>query len=115
MYEQHFKSEIQNLAIMNLKQPEKCTSAEEIRNEIDKIDAQIISLFSRRHRYVEEIVKFKNNPNEIVASDRKEQVIRQRCEWAASQGLNAKTFELIYTLLIETNIQHEMELLSQKK
>lgn len=114
MYRQHIVLKIQNLAIMNLKHPDKCTSAEEIRNEIDKIDAQIISLFSRRHRYVEEIVKFKHNPNEIVASERKEQVIRQRCEWAASQGLNAKTFELIYSLLIENNIQHEMELLTQK-
>ena len=100
---------------MNLKQPEECNSPEEIRNEIDKIDAQIISLFSVRHRYVEEIVKFKNNPNEIVASDRKEHVIRQRCEWAASHGLNAKTFKQIYTLLIENNIQHEMELLTRKK
>lgn len=99
---------------MNVKRPEECTSPEQIRNEIDKIDEQIISLFSKRHLYVEEIVKYKNDENEIIASDRKEQVIRQRRDWAASQGLNAKTFEQIYTLLIENNIQHEMELLTKK-
>jgi len=100
---------------MKLKHPEDCDSAEEIRNEIDKIDREIISMFSKRHSYIEEIVKFKNDENEIIASDRKEQVIRQRREWAASQGLNANTFEQIYTLLIENNIQHEMKLLTRKK
>ena len=99
---------------MKLKHPEECISAEEIRNEIDKIDKKIISLFSLRHSFVEEIVKFKNDEEEIVANDRKKQVIRQRQEWASNNGLDAKTFEQIYTLLIDKNIQHEMELLNRK-
>ncbi|HKI89685.1 MAG TPA: chorismate mutase [Draconibacterium sp.] len=100
---------------MKLKRPDECNSPEEIRNEIDKIDQEIISLFSKRHSYIEEIVRFKNDENEIIASDRKEQVIRQRREWAASQGLNAHIFEQIYTLLIDSNIRHEMNLLTRKK
>ena len=100
---------------MKLKHPEDCISAEEIRDEIDKLDKEIISLFSKRHSYIEEIVRFKNDADEIVASERKQQVIDQRREWAASCGLDAKTFEQIYTLLIDKNIQHEMELLTRKK
>jgi isochorismate pyruvate lyase len=100
---------------MKLKHPEECNSAEEIRNEIDKIDKEIIFLFSKRHSYVEEIVKFKNDTEEIIASERKLQVINQRREWAANLGLDAKTFEKIYTLLIDHNIQHEMRLLNRKK
>lgn len=41
-------------------------------------------------------------------------MIFQRKKWAESKGLNADTFEKIYTLLIESNIKHEMELLKIK-
>ena len=99
---------------MAFKTPENCQSLEEIRNEIDKIDEHIISLFSERHKYVEEIVRFKHDKNAIIARERKDQVIIQRKKWAESKGLNADTFEKIYTLLVNSNIEHEMELLKMK-
>lgn len=99
---------------MILKEPKDCLSLEEVRNEIDKIDEHIISLFSERHKYVEEIVRFKHDKDAIIAQERKEQVIMDRKNWAARKGLNADTFEEIYTLLVESNIKHEMELLKTK-
>lgn len=99
---------------MGFKNPQDCQSLEEIRNEIDKIDEHIISLFSERHKYVEAIVRFKNDKEAIIAQERKEQVILQRKNWANTNGLNADTFEKIYTLLIESNIKHELELLKIK-
>lgn len=100
---------------MIVKNPKECKSLEEVRNEIDKIDEHIISLFSVRHQFVEEIVRFKNDKDAIIAQERKEQVILQRKKWAESKGLNADTFEKIYTLLVESNIKHEMKLLKIKK
>lgn len=99
---------------MEFKTPENCQSLEEIRNEIDKIDEHIISLFSERHKYVEEIVRFKHDKDAIIARERKDHVIIQRKKWAESKGLNADTFEKIYTLLVNSNIEHEMELLKMK-
>ena len=99
---------------MILKEAKDCQSLEEVRNEIDKIDEHIISLFSERHKYVEAIVRFKNDKDAIIAQERKEQVIMDRKNWAANKGLNADTFEKIYTLLVESNIEHEMELLKTK-
>lgn len=99
---------------MEFKTPENCRSLEEIRNEIDKIDEHIISLFSERHKYVEEIVRFKHDKDAIIAQERKDQVILQRKKWAEQKGLNAGTFEKIYTLLVNSNIEHEMELLRMK-
>jgi isochorismate pyruvate lyase len=99
---------------MIVKDTKECNSLEEIRNEIDKIDEYIISLFSMRHKFVEEIVRFKNDKDAIIAQERKDQVILQRKKWAESKGLNAETFEKIYTLLVESNIKHEMELLKIK-
>ncbi len=103
------------MEIMDFKNPKDCKSLEEVRNEIDKIDEHIISLFSERHKYVEEIVRFKNDKDAVIAQDRKDQVILQRKNWAAKNGLNADTFEKIYTLLVDSNIQHELELLKSKK
>jgi isochorismate pyruvate lyase len=99
---------------MRFKDPKDCQSLEEVRNEIDKIDEHIISLFSERHKYVEEIVRFKNDKDAVIAQERKDQVIHQRKTWAAESGLNADTFEKIYTLLVESNIKHELELLKSK-
>lgn len=100
---------------MNVKKPGECRSADEIRNEIDRIDRQIISLFAERHKYIEEIVKYKHDENSIVALDRKEKVISQRKNWAAESGLNPDTFKEIYTLLVESNIKHEMTILKSNK
>ncbi len=99
---------------MGFKNPIDCKSLEEVRDEIDKIDEHIISLFSERHKYVEEIVRFKHDKDAIIAQERKEQVILQRKKWAANSGLNADTFEKIYTLLVESNIKHELEILKSK-
>lgn len=99
---------------MEFRDPEKCSSLEEIRQEIDKIDDHIILLFAERHKYVEAIVRFKNDKDAIIAQERKDAVIKHRRDLAESKGLNADVFERIYTLLVESNINHEMELLKFK-
>jgi isochorismate pyruvate lyase len=103
------------MEIMDFKDPKDCQSLEEVRNEIDKIDEFIISLFSERHKYVEEIVRFKHDKEAVIAQERKEKVILQRKKWASNSGLNADTFEKIYTLLVDSNIKHELEILKSKK
>lgn len=100
---------------MILKKPEDCNSAEEVRNEIDKIDHQIIKLYGERHKYIEEIVRFKEDEEGIIANDRKKQVLRDRRIWAQENGLDADTFEKMYITLIENNIKRELEILNLKK
>lgn len=100
---------------MNLTHPKDCVSAEEIRSEIDKIDKQIIALFGKRYKYVEEIVRFKKNKKGVQAGDRVKQVIRDRRKWAEENGLDADTFEKMFLILIENNIKHELELLKKKQ
>ena len=100
---------------MGFKNPDNCQSLKEIREEIDKIDEHIILLFAERHKYVEAVVRFKNDKDAIIAQERKDAVIQQRKNWAKAKGLNADVFEQIYTLLIESNINHEMKLLKEKK
>jgi chorismate mutase len=93
--------------------PTECSSKEDIRQQIDKIDQEIIALFGLRFKYVSEIVKFKNDPESIVAQDRKDHVISERGRWAHEHGLDKNTFEQIYRFLVDHNISKEMEMHQQ--
>lgn len=98
-----------------IKSPCECSSKEEIRHCIDEIDQEIIALFAKRFQYVSEIVRFKNDPASVVAEDRKNQVIRERGEWAEKHGLDKPTFEQIYRFLVDHNIGKELELLEKRQ
>ena len=99
--------------INTTKLPGDCTSKEEIRQQIDVIDKEIIALFARRFEYVQAIVKFKKDAESVVAQDRKNEVIQLRGKWAEESGLDKDTFEEIYRLLIDSNIDKEMEILKK--
>ncbi len=99
---------------MNLKKPDQCNSLEKLRVEIDKIDHQIIHLLAERLKYVEAVVEFKNDEAGVIAASRKDHVIRQRGEWAEENGLDPVTIKQIYSVLIDRNIQHELDLLNNK-
>lgn len=101
---------------MNLtKLPTECTGMDEIRNQIDRIDREIIRLFAQRSNYVHEIVKYKTDEVSVIATERKDLVIKQRSEWAEASGLDKKTFEDIYVRLLQQNISEELVLLKKNK
>lgn len=100
---------------MKLKKPEDCISLEDIRNEIDKIDKSIISMFAERNKFVQAIVRFKFDTAGIRAEARKNEVISQRKEWAEEKGLDSGTFAKIYELLIESNIKQELRIFKSKQ
>jgi chorismate mutase len=98
----------------NFKKAKECQSKEEIRHEIDQIDAELVRLFAKRTEYVREITKYKtNNADEIVDENRKQQVIKQRSEWAEKLGLDKNVYAQLFTLLLEHNISLEFELLKE--
>ncbi len=98
-----------------VKSPKDCHSKEEIRKQIDVIDKEIISLFAKRFEYVSEIVKYKKDPESVVANDRKNHVIVQRGLWAEEMGLDKETFENIYKCLIDHNIEKELQILEKRE
>jgi len=100
---------------MDLKKPNECSTLEEVRAQIDKIDEEIIQLLSIRHKYVEEVVHYKNDEEGVIAAARKQQVLEQRAKWAAEKGADPETIKMLYALLIDRNIQHELKLLRQRK
>lgn len=82
---------------------------------IDKIDYQILASFGKRYEYVKEIVKFKTDPDGIVAKERQLEVLEKRMKWAKEFGLDPKMIKEIYETLISWNIQKELEIFRNKK
>jgi isochorismate pyruvate lyase len=93
-----------------MKEAKECQNIEEIRNEIDGLDLQILTLFGKRLEYVKEIVKFKSDADGIVALQRQKEVFQNRKEWAANLDLDPELFGEIFEKLINWNVQKELEL-----
>jgi isochorismate pyruvate lyase len=98
-----------------LKRAEECKSIDEVRNQIDLIDAELIRLFAKRTDYVRAVTKFKGNtPDEIIAESRRQLVIEQRSVWAEKHGLDKAMYAQLFTFLIDHNISLEFELLKNE-
>ena len=93
--------------------PQECTNVTEVRNEIDKIDSDIIKLLSTRFGYVREVVKYKENTNTgIEASGRRAEVIASRRKWAEEAGISPDVIESIYNTLIDYFIIEEKKIMN---
>lgn len=93
------------------KKPAECTNITEVRNEIDSIDKAIIQLLADRFEYVKEVVKYKDNTHDsIIATERRDAVLRCRRMWAEECGLSADVIEQMYDNLIKYFIAEEMKI-----
>ena len=97
-----------------MKDPKQCKNIKEIREGIDEIDLLIIELFGKRLGFVEEIVKFKNDEEAIIANNRQQEVIELRRMWAESYNLDPDLIENIYRTLLQYNIQKELKIFRKR-
>ena len=96
-----------------MKQPSECTSIEEVRQAIDSIDREIVTLMGKRALYVEEVVKYKKADREsIIAQKRKDEVIQARREWAKEHNLDPDVIETIYRTLVDYFINKELKIMN---
>jgi isochorismate pyruvate lyase len=97
-----------------MKLPCECRNIEEVRREIDSIDQEIISLVGKRLEFVCEIVKYKNNKDEVFARERYDAVISKRRESALEKKLDPDVIEKIYRTLMDYFIREQLKLLNIK-
>ena len=86
----------------------ECASIGDIREAIDQLDHDIITLIGQRYEYVKAAVKFKTDEASVKASDRVAAMMQKRRAWAVDVGLNADVIEKLYRDLIDYFIQDEM-------
>lgn len=88
---------------------EECSSIQEIRAEIDRIDREIINLLGERYGYVKAAAKFKTSKTGVKAPVRVAAMLQKRRVWAEEAGLNPDMIEKLYTDLVNYFIQQEMQ------
>ena len=93
----------------------QCKSIEEVRENIDRIDNEIIKLIAERTGYVKQVVNFKNTPEDVQATDRKETVIRNVRSKAEEYGANPDMIESLYREMISRFIDLEMDELKKRE
>lgn len=91
-----------------LKAVENCSSLEEIRAHIDRIDRQIVALLAERGGYVKQAARFKRNAHDVEAPQRVEQVIDKATALSREMGANPAVVEEVYRALISAFIKTEL-------
>ena len=81
--------------------PEQCESLAQVREQIDRIDTQIVQLLAERGGYVLAAARFKRSAAEVRAPQRVEQVIARVRALAEQRGAMPDVVERIYREMIE--------------
>lgn len=92
-----------------MKTPDQCQSMVDVRDEIDRLDRQIITLLGQRFVYVKVAAKFKTNETDVRAPERFQAMLKQRRAWALEEKLSADLIEKLYRDLVNHFIDEEMK------
>ena len=89
-----------------------CRNMEEVRTEIDRIDAALVDLICERFAYVDRAWQLKQSPAEARVPWRIQQVIEKVRARAVEKGLPPELAEALWRQMIGWFIQYEEEKLS---
>ena len=96
------------------RQPEECKDMDAVREEIDRIDVELVDLIGDRFAYVDRAWQLKRSPAEARVPWRIQQVIDRVRARAAEQGLPPELAEALWRQMIGWFIQYEEEKLRQQ-
>lgn len=96
------------------KTAEEYTSMDEIRQEIDRIDKQLISLIGDRYTLVKAVTQFKKTPEEIKAQARYDAVLISRAKLAAEYELDPDMIEKMWVIMMDWFIEQEIRIITDR-
>ncbi|MDI3354562.1 chorismate mutase [Pseudomonas sp. UYIF39] len=85
-----------------------CNSLEDVRQNIDRLDRQIVTLLAERGTYVSQAARFKKDTQAVKAPARVEQVIAKVRALAENAGANPEVTEQVYRAMIAAFIEQEL-------
>jgi len=89
--------------------PAECQSLSQVRDEIDRLDEQIVSLMGKRAGYVKVAARFKTSETAVAAPERLAAMLAVRRQWAEREGLDPDAIEEIFRRLVAYFIQRELD------
>lgn len=91
-----------------------CQSMSDIREEIDRLDRELMELFAERWTYITRAAEIKKPIGlEARIEDRVEQVAGNVYAHAKELGLKADVYEAMWRKLIDSAIAHEEDLMDK--
>ena len=87
----------------------ECKNLNEVRENIDRIDNEIIKLIAERGQYVEQAAKFKKSEDGVKDTARVEKVVAKAKEKAVLYGADPDITETIYREMISGFVNKELE------
>jgi isochorismate pyruvate lyase len=90
-----------------------CATLAEVRQNIDRIDRELVRLMAERGRYVHEASRFKANPAQVEAPERAEAVVRKAMSLAQEYGLSARIAENTYRAMVRSFTDYEQDVFAK--
>lgn len=84
-----------------------CKTLGEVRDNIDRLDREIVKLMAERGRYVHEAARFKANPAQVDAPQRVEVVVNKAKAFAEQDGLPPQVAEAAYRAMVHAFTEYE--------
>ena len=98
-----------------MKRPEECTSKQDIRAEIDRLDRELIKLLVERFSYVRRMAQLKQDPDEAYVQERIDDVLDKVAAKAEEVGLDPGLVRDMWAKLIDWNIDYERKTIAARK
>ena len=92
-----------------------CSTLDEVRQNIDRIDDEIVKLIAERAGYVKQASGFKRNVAEVNADERRKAIYNKVRAKAEAVGADPDMVEALYKEMIARNIAMEMRDLENRK
>lgn len=86
-----------------------CESLDEVRANIDRIDAQLVDLIAERGAYVVQAAQFKKNADDVKAPSRVDAVIAKVRGLAETSHVDPDLVEAVWRTMIEHFTNTEMK------
>ena len=87
----------------------------ELREEIDLLDNELIGLFAKRFKFIENAALIKSDINDIRDNERIEKIIKRLRNLAKKNNLSEDIIEKLWRFIIELSIEQEREIFKNKK
>ena len=89
--------------------PDACTSMDQVRDGVDRLDRALVSLIAERARYMEAAARIKPHRGTVRDEDRIEDVVSKVLARAETAGLPRQIAEPVWRELVERSIAYEFE------
>jgi len=86
----------------------KCHSLQEVRDEVDRIDTQLVELISERSHLIRQAAGFKESVEEVKAQDRIDDIMQKVRKKAIELNVNPNMISDLFKIMIDEMVETEI-------